>query len=134
MYLVGYENNLCFNQFFTITNAYGGRRKSAVKGHSILKSDGTWEVPWETTVREVKEEIEYQSDKDQIWRPYDMAKHQHEFEHLTYLECLFEGYTKNVYTRLIGLFIIRLKTSIKFQPKDKKEVVCIYYPVENIFS
>jgi len=62
-----------------------------------------------------------------------MKEHKQEFENLNYLECLFEGYTRKEYTRLIGLFIIRLKTSIKFQPKDRKEVVCIKYLLKNIF-
>jgi len=122
------------NKFFTVTNAYGKQNKGAIKGHPTLKFDGQWETPWETAVRETEEEIQYRIDENYDWRSYNLEEHQQEWQHLNYLKCLVKGYKNNEYNRLIGLFIIRLKTPIKFQPNSKEISDCGWHSIEEKYD
>ena len=96
-----------------------------------MNVDGKWETPWETMCRESIEEVEYWSDNDHAWCPFNLNDHESEYKFLKYLEGRFGWNKQGVYNRIIGLFIIRLNERIQFRPKDPNEIVCVKYSVKN---
>ena len=101
-------------------NSHGRNRWGAPKGHQKIKENRQLEIPFETAVREVNEEICYLNIETQQWsslkieilRNYDK-----------YLECTLKN--KANYRR-IGLFIVHLQEDWMFSVKDDKEIdVCM---------
>jgi hypothetical protein len=98
---------------------------SALKGHPIIKDNGEFEIRWETSLRELFEEISIKLLRRKIRKKLS-KKHIVKsigFETVFYLECNVDSErNRNDRQRHIGLFVIRVtQKKLSFTLKDKKE-------------
>jgi ribosomal protein S17E len=106
------------NKFFARTNSLSSKQqRNTITGYPTLKSDETWEHPWETVVRIVKQKVEYRDNDNDEWQLLDLEKHVEYIGHHPYLECLFKSRKDSEYDRYIGMFIIRLKENVQLRVK-----------------
>jgi hypothetical protein len=106
-----------------VQNYHGTR--SALKGHPLIKNNGKLETPWETSLRELFEEISIKLLRRKIRKKLS-EKHIVKsigFETVFYLECNVDSErNRNDRQRRIGLFVICVtQKKLSFTLTDTKE-------------
>ncbi|CAF4178908.1 unnamed protein product, partial [Rotaria sordida] len=111
------------NEVLGVQNYYG--TWSAPKGHLKIKNDGTLEIPWETLLRELFEELSIKLKRSKSEKTINTENIGHflALNKDNFLQCRLESRPgTGDGLRLIGLLIVHVDEKIwKFSLKDNKE-------------